>query len=212
MRLISAASARICGLAKPPNTARGAATAFGSKAKQLNILFLTNAHNGLSQRAKGVLEAQGHSVNVELALTQSQIKDVTADADPDVIICPFLTARVPEEIWRKGYPKPDVPVVIVHPGVQGDKGMSSIEWALKDGKPLGVTCLSAVEEMDAGPVWSTRIVPITRADPNTVRLIQLGTRFHGALPLPPLPSPLPFSSRMQHTYVLRLADHEVERL
>ena len=114
MRLISAASARICGLAKPPNTARGAATAFGSKAQQLNILFLTNAHNGLSQRAKGVLEAQGHSVNVELALTQSQIKDVTADANPDVIICPFLTARVPEEIWRKGYPKPDVPVVIVH--------------------------------------------------------------------------------------------------
>ena len=163
--------------------------------QRLNILCLTNAHNGLSQRAKGVLEAQGHSVNVELALTQSQIKNVTADANPDVIICPFLTARVPEEIWRKGYPKPDVPVIIVHPGAQGDRGMSSIEWALKEGKPLGVTCLSAVEEMDAGPVWSTRVVPIARADPNTVSLIYSYRLVSMMMPFPcPLPSPLPFSS------------------
>ena len=73
--------------------------------------------------------------------------------------------------------------------------MSSIEWALKEGKPLGVTCLSAVEEMDAGPVWSTRVVPIARADPNTVSLIYSYRLVSMMMPFPcPLPSPLPFSS------------------
>jgi len=144
------------------------APVFGKKLDKMKILFLTNAHNGLSQRAKGMLEADGHSVSVELALTQRQVKEVTAEADADVIICPVLAARVPEEVWKKGYSRPDVPVIIVHLGVQGDKGMSSIDWALKEGKPLGITCLSAVEDMDAGPVWATRMVNVARADPNTL--------------------------------------------
>ena len=91
--------------------------------------FVTNAHNGLSQRAKGVLEAQGHSVSVELALTQKQIKEVTAEADADVIICPFSAARVLKEV-QEGYSQSDVPVIIVHLGVQGYKVSSSL-WQLR---------------------------------------------------------------------------------
>ena len=47
------------------------------------------------------------------------------------------------------------------------QGMSVIDWALKEGKPLCITCLSTVDEMDAGRVWATRMVSVTRADPNT---------------------------------------------
>ena len=116
------------GFASMPNATRPLQTAKMAPCRSgrlgadpLKILFLTNAHNGLSQRARGMLHAQGHTVSVELAISQKQIKAVVDDARPDVIICPFLTARVPEEIWKKGYPKPDTPVIIVQPGVQGDK-------------------------------------------------------------------------------------------
>ncbi|CAM9788718.1 unnamed protein product [Chrysoparadoxa australica] len=168
---------------------------------------MANAHNGLSQRAKTALEHDGHTVNVELALSQEQMLKAAKDLQPDLILCPFLTAKVPEQIWQN----PNVPCIIVHPGVQGDRGMSSIDWALKEGAPLGVsahahlsfgmllhhnqlwvaqawysqycnspaplllplislqvTCLSAVEEMDAGPVWSSTPVQLSRADPSTI--------------------------------------------
>lgn len=122
--------------------------------KKPRVLFLTNSHNGMSQRAKTMLEDNGFTVNVELALSQKQMIKSADTLKPDIIICPFLTAKVPEVIWQN----PDVPCVIVHPGVQGDRGMSSIEWAMNGKNAFGLTCLSAVEEMDAGPVWATRVV------------------------------------------------------
>ena len=71
--------------------------------------------------------------------------------DPELIICPFLRERVPEEVWRR------YRTIIVHPGPKGDRGPSSLDWALMDGEPQwGVTALQAVEEMDAGPIWATR--------------------------------------------------------
>jgi len=140
-------------------------TAATSKKK---ILLLGNAHNGMSQRVQRSLLAAGHDVDVELALNQKQMRRVVAQLRPDLIICPMLTARIPEDIWSRGYPNPDVPCIIVHPGVQGDKGMSAIDWALKEDLPLGVTCLSATEEMDSGPVWATRVVSPRRADMSTL--------------------------------------------
>lgn len=46
--------------------------------------------------------------------------------------------------------------VIVHPGPVGDRGPSSLDHAILERRPRwGVTALSAVEEMDAGPIWAT---------------------------------------------------------
>lgn len=47
---------------------------------------------------------------------------------PDAIVAPFLTKRVPERLWKNNN---NCPVLIVHPGVRGDRGVSSIDWALK---------------------------------------------------------------------------------
>lgn len=47
---------------------------------------------------------------------------------PDIIVAPFLTKRVPERLWKDNAV---CPVLIVHPGVRGDRGVSSIDWAIK---------------------------------------------------------------------------------
>ena len=73
--------------------------------------------------------------------------------DPEVILCPFLTKRILEEIWKD---KSRL-CLVVHPGIHGDRGASSIDWALKDKLPeWGVTVLQAGEAMDAGDMWSTK--------------------------------------------------------
>jgi len=71
---------------------------------------------------------------------------------PDLIFCPFLTKKVPEEIY-----KAQRPCVIVHPGIKGDRGISSLDWALLRGtNEWGVTLLQADEKMDAGAIWSSK--------------------------------------------------------
>ena len=53
-----------------------------------------------------------------------------------------------------------------HPGPPGDRGPSSLDWAIVDGeREWGVTALQAVEEMDAGPIWGSRTVPIDPTEP-----------------------------------------------
>ena len=79
--------------------------------------------------------------------------------DPDLIICPFLRERVPADVWRHRR------TIIIHPGPMGDRGPSSLDWAITGAEPeWGVTALQAVEEMDAGPIWATRTFPMP-ADP-----------------------------------------------
>ena len=77
-----------------------------------------------------------------------------ADGRPDLVICPFLRERVPAEVWRA------CPTIVIHPGPKGDRGPSSLDWAIMDAEPVwGVTALQAVDEMDAGPIWASRDLP-----------------------------------------------------
>jgi putative two-component system protein, hydrogenase maturation factor HypX/HoxX len=119
----------------------------------LKILLLASAFNGLTQRVWCTLREQGHDVGVELAPAHADPGSLTAAVeriDPDLILCPFLKHRVPEEVWRRWT------TVIVHPGPVGDRGPSSLDHALLGQSPRwGVTALSAVEEMDAGPIWAS---------------------------------------------------------
>ena len=65
----------------------------------------------------------------------------------DIIVAPFLTKTVPEDVYNNL----DVPCIIVHPGIEGDRGRHSLDWALKHKQSeWGVTLLQAAEEMDAG--------------------------------------------------------------
>lgn len=116
----------------------------------MKILLLSSAYNGLSQRVHVELLERGYTVSVELAVSEQAMLEGVELFRPDIIICPFLKHRVPEKIWR------NYVCIIVHPGIKGDRGASSLDWAILNNQPeWGVTALQAAEEMDAGDIWAT---------------------------------------------------------
>jgi putative two-component system protein, hydrogenase maturation factor HypX/HoxX len=61
---------------------------------------------------------------------------------------------IPESIWSNHR------CLIVHPGPMGDRGASSLDWAIELGmEEWGVTVFEANGEADAGDVWATRTFP-----------------------------------------------------
>ena len=121
----------------------------------MRILLLCSSFNGLSQRASVLLASLGHSAQVELAGPADVMAAAVVAADPDLVLCPFLTHRVPAEVWAR------YRTIIIHPGPVGDRGPSSLDWAISDDAATwGVTALQAVEDLDAGPVWATRAFPL----------------------------------------------------
>ncbi|WP_312858385.1 hydrogenase maturation protein, partial [Pseudonocardia pini] len=121
----------------------------------MRILLLCSSYNGLTQRVWTELREDGHHVDVRLSHDEAAIRRAVHDTRPELVLCPFLKDRVPEDVWR-GHR-----VVVIHPGPLGDRGPSSIDWAITDAEPVwGVTALQAVEEMDAGPIWGHRTFPM----------------------------------------------------
>lgn len=124
----------------------------------MRIVLFCSAYNGLTQRIDRELAGDGHQVFIELSPDAAVMKQCAAECAPDLIICPFLKHRVPESIWQR------VPCLIVHPGIEGDRGPSSLDWAIVDGEPVwGVTLLQADMEMDAGDIWATDTFPMREA-------------------------------------------------
>jgi putative two-component system hydrogenase maturation factor HypX/HoxX len=102
----------------------------------MKILLLASAFNGLTQRAWLELRAAGHEVSVELSVSSQAMREAVELADPDLIICPFLRDRVPADIWQCRR------TIIIHPGPPGDRGPSSLDWAVTEAAPRwGVTAL-----------------------------------------------------------------------
>jgi len=133
----------------------------------MRVLLLVSAFNGLSQRVWCALREAGHDVGVQLATGAGDIVEGVRTAQPELILCPFLKDRIPAEVWQHWR------TVILHPGPVGDRGPSSLDWAIAEGVPTwGVTALQAVEEMDAGPIWATRTFPMPAAPPRKSSLYQ----------------------------------------
>ena len=120
--------------------------------RSLKILLLSSAFNGLTQRAWLDLRQAGHDPSVVVFTDQATVCQQVEASGADLVICPFLKDRVPHQLWSH----PQRPVVIIHPGIVGDRGASALDWAItQQARRWGVTALQAVEEMDAGPIWST---------------------------------------------------------
>jgi len=118
----------------------------------MNILFLTTAHNSLSQRAFVELVDRGHRVSVVIAGCSEVMLEAVEREHPDLIVAPMLKAVIPASIWQH------YTCLIVHPGIKGDRGPSSLDWAILNGhEEWGVTVLQADAEMDAGAIWASRI-------------------------------------------------------
>ena len=117
----------------------------------MKILLFASAYNGMCQRMHRELEAEQYTVSIELSANEQQMVNAVETFQPDLIICPFLKHAVPEKIWRHHL------CLIVHPGIEGDRGPSSLDWAI-DSKATtwGVTLLQADAEMDAGDIWDSQ--------------------------------------------------------
>lgn len=116
----------------------------------MHILLLATAYNSLTQRAHVELAYRNHEVSIELALSDRVMVEAVELYQPDLIIAPFLKTAIPEKIWRNYL------CIIIHPGIKGDRGPSSLDWAILNGaQTWGVTALQADREMDAGDIWSS---------------------------------------------------------
>ncbi len=116
----------------------------------MRILLVASGYNSMTQRVHAELADRGHEVSVELALGDEVLRDGVRRFDPDLVIAPMLTAAIPADIWSR------YPCFIVHPGPRGDRGPSSLDWAIMGGAGRwGVTVLQANAEMDAGDIWAS---------------------------------------------------------
>jgi putative two-component system hydrogenase maturation factor HypX/HoxX len=116
---------------------------------QMQILLMASAYNSLTQRAHAELADRGHEVAVELALGDEVMREAVRRHDPDLVIAPMLTTAIPADIWSAR------PCFIVHPGPRGDRGPSSLDWAIMAGaRRWGVTVLQANAQMDGGDIWA----------------------------------------------------------
>ncbi|CAE6436939.1 unnamed protein product [Rhizoctonia solani] len=140
----------------------------------MRILFFVTAHNSLSQRVYTALTdpVHGHQISVEYATSAEAMIEAAELAKPELVVCPFLTRKVPQEVYDKYL------TLIVHPGAPGDAGPSALDWVLmgdtgsstsapetlarvasaplpfKPRSHWAVTVLQAEEEFDKGPVWA----------------------------------------------------------
>ena len=116
----------------------------------MRILLIASAYNSMTQRVHAELADRGHEVSVELALGGEVMRDGVRRCDPDLVIAPMLTTAIPADIWSAR------PCFVVHPGPRGDRGPSSLDWAIMEGAARwGVTVLQANAEMDAGDIWAS---------------------------------------------------------
>ena len=117
---------------------------------------------GMPQALWAALREDGHEVIRPEDLkfrTPMSAEDMTRFARlaaPDVIICPFLKEVVPAAVCER------TTTWIPHPGIRGDRGPSSLSWAILDGAPTwGLTMVraepaSTPEELDGGNVGAWR--------------------------------------------------------
>jgi putative two-component system hydrogenase maturation factor HypX/HoxX len=116
----------------------------------MRILLLCHAFNGLSQRLHAELRRRSHEVSVEFDISDEVTREAVALFAPQLVLAPFLKRRIPRDVWQQ------LPCFIVHPGPPGDRGPSSLDYALQEGAHRwGVTVLQADDEFDAGPVWAS---------------------------------------------------------
>jgi putative two-component system hydrogenase maturation factor HypX/HoxX len=90
----------------------------------MKILLVATAYNSLTQRVHVELDELGHEISVELALNEAVVSEAAALFQPDLILAPMLKTPIAEEVWR------NYRCIIIHPGPKGDRGPSSLDWAI----------------------------------------------------------------------------------
>lgn len=69
----------------------------------MKILFITSAHNSLSQRLLIELTKRGHVVPVCIATSDDAMRKAVAEHVPELIVAPMLKIAVPRDILVEAY-------------------------------------------------------------------------------------------------------------
>ncbi|WP_405358671.1 hydrogenase maturation protein [Kitasatospora sp. NBC_00085] len=126
----------------------------------MQILLVASAFNSLTQRAYSELGDRGHQVALTLLRGEASERDAELRAAvrrhrPRLIVAPMLRTALPQDVWS------GLPCLIVHPGPVGDRGPSSLDWAVdEEATQWGVTVLQANAVMDGGDVWAAGSCPV----------------------------------------------------
>ena len=113
----------------------------------MKILLLVSAFNSLTQAVYVRLKDRGDEVVVAFAINEMQMQKEVEAFEPELILAPFLKAFIPQSIYES------YPTYIFHPGPRGDRGPSSLEYALLNNtKEWGVVILRANELYDGGDI------------------------------------------------------------
>lgn len=144
----------------------------------MRILLISSAFNSMTQRFYVELGDNGHEVAVELyGGSENLLKESVCLYAPDLIIAPFLTRAIPEEIWGRHI------CIIVHPGVEGDRGPSSLDWAIQEGwKNLGRNAIASCHENGRWPDFGEQNISFT-SSPQDQHLSTRNNRSGGRLPV-----------------------------
>ncbi|MEA2142739.1 MAG: putative two-component system protein hydrogenase maturation factor HypX/HoxX [Solirubrobacteraceae bacterium] len=117
----------------------------------MRILLICSAFNSLTQRVFVELDDVGHDVGCSVVADGDEMRAAVHAFEPELVIAPYLKTAIPEDVWGR------LTCLVVHPGVRGDRGASSLDWAILRGLPRwGVTVLQAAAEFDAGDIWAYR--------------------------------------------------------
>lgn len=136
----------------------------------MKILILASSFSGLCQRVVRELITAGHSVDQHYGMDEPKLRRQLATFKPELVVCPFLTHRIPTDIWQA------YRCLIVHPGIEGDRGPSSLDWAISGSwNYWGVTLLQADAEMDAGDIWGTSEFPLRAAGKTSIYKREVST-------------------------------------
>lgn len=95
-------------------------------------------------------------VNCVRVTSPDDVTNAVMNHRPDLVVCPFLKTLVPDSIISN-----ERPILIMHPGIPGDRGASSLDWAILERQMhWGVTVLEASPVVDGGHIWSTSNFPV----------------------------------------------------
>jgi putative two-component system hydrogenase maturation factor HypX/HoxX len=99
----------------------------------LRIGLLYSRFASMPQALWAALRADGHDVirpedlHIRTPMSAEDMAHFARLAAPDVIFCPFLKEVVPPEVCER------TTTWIPHPGIRGDRGPSSLSWAILEG-------------------------------------------------------------------------------
>ncbi len=116
----------------------------------MRILLLSSAYNSLTQHAHIELKTLGHRVGVAVGTTGEAMRQAVQQFQPELVLCPMLAQVIPRDVWER------YTCLILHPGIVGDRGGNSLDWAiLNEEQTWGVTVVQAAEHVDSGAIWAT---------------------------------------------------------